>query len=39
MSDVRVKKYNMTSQSWSPGGQVQPAQWRHNTNIYTKQCY
>lgn len=34
LSDVRVKKYNMTSQSWSPGGQVQPAQWQHNVNIY-----
>lgn len=34
LGDVRVKKYRMTSQSWSPGGLVQPAQWQHNVDIY-----
>ncbi|MGG2142783.1 PhoPQ-activated pathogenicity-related family protein [Symbiopectobacterium sp. RP] len=33
-ADVRVKKYRMISQSWSPGGLVQPAQWQHNVDIY-----
>lgn len=33
-SDVRVKKYRMISQSWSPGGLVQPAQWQHHVDMY-----
>ncbi|MFT8210367.1 MAG: PhoPQ-activated pathogenicity-related family protein [Symbiopectobacterium sp.] len=33
-SDVRVKKYQMVSQSWSPGGLVQPTQWQHHVDIY-----
>ncbi|MBG6243618.1 MAG: hypothetical protein EKE20_18345 [Candidatus Symbiopectobacterium sp. Dall1.0] len=32
-ADVRVKKYRMISQSWSPGGLVQPAQWQHSIDM------
>lgn len=31
---VRIRRFELTSQSWSQGGQVAPAQWLHDVDLY-----
>jgi PhoPQ-activated pathogenicity-related protein len=34
LPQVEVKRYQMTSQSWSPDKMVSPGQWQHDVDIY-----